>query len=112
MYYYLSLLIIELSYPNVLYKSVQLSSKSVDLRNLMHLSSPKAYSKCVLLCFIILLCVLLVCFISVGHVNKQHSVCIKLRLTLQTNQKCGELLILFTLYQIAFHAGIKRISDS
>ena len=49
-YYYLSPLIIDLSYPKVLYKSVLLSSKNVAFPNQRHLSFPEAYSKFVLLC--------------------------------------------------------------
>ena len=48
-YYYLSPLIIDLSYPKVHYKSVLLSSKNVAFSNLT-LSFPKAYSERVLLC--------------------------------------------------------------
>ena len=44
-YYYLSPLIIDLSYPKVLYKSVLLSSKNVVFPNLTSLII-KAYSKC------------------------------------------------------------------
>ena len=49
-YYYLSSLIIDLSYPIVLYNSVLLSSKNVAFPNQRHLSLPKAYSKRVLFC--------------------------------------------------------------
>ena len=49
-YYYLSPLIIDLSYPKVLHKSVLLSSKNVTFPNLTSLTIPKAHSKCVLFC--------------------------------------------------------------
>ena len=48
-FYYWLPIIIDLSYPKVLYKSVILSGKNVALRKLTSLIIPKACSKCILL---------------------------------------------------------------